>query len=215
MQAVFKEDAHVTTLIMRNCTRYIPNGNFDSDDYSKLALILSYGRYAVSEIPIPTLSHLRAMSVGELIAPMLPESYFITTPGGNDAIRDIMSFYLSTDTIKNRGRTKTEFIAMNNMLPEGQRADDWVDINPAVSNQELLRTHGPNYVEYLVSKSPVEQHLSGIDLFATMFIAIAQRGNVSDEFMEKVGKGLADDLQHTTKTEAEVKVWSISCMALE
>lgn len=46
--------------------------------------------------------------------------------------------------------------------------------------------------------------MSPIDLYTTIFVAMAKRGNVSDDFMTKIEKGLEDDLQLESRLNSDV-----------
>lgn len=71
---------------------------------SKYALIITYGAYAVVGGPMPSMNHVRAVTVGELLAPILPGSYFLSEHEANIHILEIFEYFLTNDTIVNRGR---------------------------------------------------------------------------------------------------------------
>lgn len=77
-------------------------------------------------------------------------------------------------------------------------------ITTNISDEAFIDEREDDYVIFLMSSSQAEQHLVSIDIFATAFIAVAKRGTVSEEFVEKISKGLEDDLQYATKIDSEV-----------
>lgn len=154
---------------------------------------------------MPSSNHITAISLGELVAPVLPESFFLNEDNANERLRKCVIFYMDNETIVNRGKTKEQFITMYNSLPADSQDDDWDEIDVSVSAETLVASHGDDFVSFLLTSSNNEQHLSAVDLFTTMFIAVAKRGNVTDEFLAKISQGLQDDLQHQAKHEPEVQ----------
>lgn len=78
---------------------------------------------------------------------------------------------------------------------------DWEEIPAEATHEEIFTDHGGDWGE---TKGGPGQHRSAIDLFTTVFVAVAKRGTVSDDFMAKIEKGLLDDLQHTARLDPEV-----------
>lgn len=199
IQDVFHEDVLISSLKLRHMTFLNFHADLDVNDYSKYALLLTHGEYILSGERMPPISHIKAVAIGELIAPMLPTTYFLPTNEANEHVTAIINHYLDNETSILKNRTKTEFIAVHNNLPEDERDEDWAVIPAGITNDDLLNNYGRNYIMFLLSANSTGLHYSGIELFATIFIAIAKRGNVSELFVEKIISGINDDLQYTAR----------------
>lgn len=135
---------------------------------------------------------------------MLPTTHFLPAPDANARVTAILDHYLDNETSILKNRTKADFIALNNNLPEDERDEDWEMIPVETSNSDILRLYGQNYVTFLLSAGSTGLHYSGIELYATMFLAVAKRGNISEGFLAKVITGISDDLQYNARLDAEV-----------
>lgn len=74
---------------------------------------------------MPSMNHLKAVSVGELVAPMLPYSHFLPEESANLKMKIIILYYVNNKTVMNRGKTKAAFITFYNALPSIERGNDW------------------------------------------------------------------------------------------
>lgn len=101
---------------------------------------------------------------------MIPDSNFLLEDEVNEEIRKIVMYYMNNDTVMNRGKTKSAFITFYNNLPPEDRDADWVAIRAGISDEAFIEDIWDDYVIYLMSSSPAEQHLGSIDIFATDFI---------------------------------------------
>lgn len=124
---------------------------------------------------MPSMNHIRAVTVGELLVPMLPADYFLNRDNANQEFQEILEYFLENDTIVNRGRTLAGFRAVHNNLNADERGPNWTQIADNITNEQFLNEHGDDYITYLVSTGPTEMHLGSIDIFTTTFLAVAKR----------------------------------------
>lgn len=153
---------------------------------------------------MPSMNHLKAVAIGELIGPMLPVPYFMSRNNANEDIKKIITYYMHNETLMNRGKTKATYIAFHNNMPTNDRNEDWEPLRADITDAQFLDDVREDFMIYFVATGPSEHHLAGIDLFTTLFVSNAKRENVSEEFMEKISKGIQNDLQHTAKLDSEI-----------
>lgn len=202
--AVFKDDQLSKKLVLRNMTDYFASAGYEPSNVSKMAFILTYVRYATSGLPMPSLDYIHSVAIGELLAPVLPATHFAPQDESNTIGEGVLRYLLSHDIPVLHGRTKQHFIETHNSIPPADRADDWQAIPADASDDLIIDDFSEEYAEFVVSDQPQEHRLHPIDLFTTIFIAVAKRGTVSDDFIDKISRGLEDDLQHNANLSAEV-----------
>lgn len=203
LRQVFKDDEMIRRLKTRNSIRYVDKNDLEANEASKYALLLTYGAYKLHDLKVPDTPHLIAVSVGELIAPVLPDDHFLSQANADEEITKIITYFADNETPLTRGKTKAAYIEINNNVPDTERDESWEEIPPTMLTEDFLTQHGDDYVAYLIDGGSNDMNLNGIDLFTTLFIAVAKRGNVTEDFINKISKGLEDDLQHVSKIDAE------------
>lgn len=204
IQETFREDVLIRSLKTRNCSVHFDKDEMSNEDASKWALLVTYGSYRIEEKPLPEMSHMKAVSIGELISPVLPAAYFMNENAANNAMNSILRFYMYNDTPLTRGKTKAQFIQMNNDVPQAERDEDWAAIDLNISDETFLNDYGSLYADHLLLETPTDMHLKPIELFTTLYIAVAKRGTVTSDFVAKIINGLSDDLQYTADIDEDV-----------
>lgn len=200
----FKDDVLVKSLITRNGDILVAKEDLSEAEASRWAMLLTYGAYVIAEVSLPPIPHIKAVSVGELIAPVLPHNYFLSPANANTKIRSIIKYYLNNETPMNRGRTKAHFIETHNNIAEDEQGEDYEQIDPQASDDNLLTSHGDVYCQFLMMDSNTDLSMKPLDLFTTLYVAVAKRGNVTGDFLTKISNGMMDDLQYNANLDEDV-----------
>lgn len=201
---VFKEDKLIKSLMTRNGNGMLDATTLEEQEASRWALMMTYGAYVVQGGPVPDMSHIRAVAIGELLAPALPVSYFLGPEAANEKIKQIVLYYMHHETPLSRGKSRANYTITHNELPEDARPADWVRVEDAISDNEFLTRFGELFCNYLVLDPTADQSMKLLDLYTSVYIAVAKRGNVTTEFLNKVATGLMDDLQFEANLDEEV-----------
>lgn len=92
---------------------------------SKYALLITYGAYAQRNRALPSMNHLKTVSVDEVLAHMLFTTNFLPEQRANEEIRKATVYYMPHDTVMTRGKTKADFIVLNKTMDDNDRGDEW------------------------------------------------------------------------------------------
>lgn len=201
IRSAFERHPVVPDLILKHATIIKPS-DMAIPELSRVTYLLALASYGIKGLPMPSHDHLAAVSVGELVAPALPTTLFLPPDEANKAIKRRFLYLMNCTAPAMGNKTRAEFIRSFNNVAE--TAKDLLKIVEPISDKDLLKGRETHYVQFLGLTYPQDMSLSPIDVYAGMFIAVAKRGNVSEEFLDKIRRDMEYDMQHKCKLNAQI-----------
>lgn len=181
LQIILKSDEFLTKLVTRNASIPLIKAE-EVDAISATTQILSGAKYLAHGKGVKDQDYVKALVLGELMAPVLPASMSLDTSSANKEFDLICKYLLNNETVYNRGKTSAQWIAEirtgNENVPEENRLR--VPIPPGYTRDDYQ-----HYLLWLAYKLPKPQYMNALQLVVTSYVGAAKRGNVSERFIDK------------------------------
>lgn len=171
-----KADEFLTALVTRNLN--VDTFTIESTaNIINATMVMCHARYLAHGRPLPKSEYIQALAMGELMAPVLPESLFLPEARARE-MDLIMQYLLTHDTLLTRGKTPAGWIAEIVAANEEAETEEQRIQVPIV--QYITMEQQIDYLLWLGAKMVKGAMMTPLTLMVTNYVAAAKRGSTSE-----------------------------------
>lgn len=223
IQEALAADPYISHLFSRNANLGMLRD--EKTDIISAAITICCGiRYVTDERPVPSREYVIALTIGELMSPVLPVDMSLGVAEATAVFSTILDSLLSVGNQYTRRHSVAEWLEQlleagtvngEDDDQEGER-DLNVDRGEAAHINELRENLLHNRLDeinledkisfliWLASKLPQTMYLDTVLLIVTSYVGIAKRGTISERFITKIQNGMTTDVGVNVELSSEI-----------